>query len=85
MDNVPFHKTSIVKQYLIDCKANILFTPPYSPDYNPIENAFSKIKNSYRKLAIGSSTMIDNIKISLSKITDTDLQAFFNKVKELVS
>jgi transposase len=50
MDNVAFHKTKIVKEYIESTNSNILFVPPYSPDYNPIEMVFSKLKSVYRKI-----------------------------------
>lgn len=52
MDNVSFHKTQIVKETFDNSKYTIVYTPPYSPDYNPIENVFSVVKNSFRKLNV---------------------------------
>lgn len=51
MDNVSFHKSSIVCQAYQDKKVIPLWIPPYTPECNPIENFFSVVKNSYRKLA----------------------------------
>lgn len=50
IDNVPFHRSKIVKQTFDDKHYNMLFTPPYEPKYNPIEHTFFKIKNNFRKL-----------------------------------
>ena len=50
MDNVAFHKTKLFKDMLSETNNTVLYVPPYSPQYNPIEIAFSKIKSSYRKL-----------------------------------
>lgn len=44
MDNLPVHKVRGVRQSIEAVGANLLFLPPYSPDFNPIENAFSKFK-----------------------------------------
>lgn len=49
MDNVSFHKHTSIAAYLASKGARIVFTPPYSPDYNPIENMFSVVKSRYRK------------------------------------
>ena len=49
MDNVSFHHSKIIKNYINSKNWNIIYTPPYSPNFNPIENIFSKIKNYYRK------------------------------------
>ena len=45
MDNVPFHKTKKVKEFVEERGYTLLFLPPYSPFLNPIENLFSKWKN----------------------------------------
>lgn len=49
MDNVRFHHSKIVKEYCFTRKWHIVCTPPYSPWFNPIERAFSIIKNHFRK------------------------------------
>jgi transposase len=49
MDNVSFHKTQCVRDVALLRGFNVIYTPPYSPDCNPIENIFSVLKNSYRK------------------------------------
>ena len=51
MDNLPSHKGSRVRE-LIEAKgASLRYLPPYSPDFNPIENAFAKLKALLRKAA----------------------------------
>ena len=49
MDNLSAHKTAAVQQALN--RAGIKYLPPYSPDFRPIENTFSKIKRRMRELA----------------------------------
>jgi transposase len=44
MDNLPVHKVFGVKAAIESVGASVLFLPPYSPDLNPIEMAFSKLK-----------------------------------------
>lgn len=44
MDNLPVHKTDGVRQAIEKAGSELLFLPPYSPDFNPIENAFAKFK-----------------------------------------
>jgi len=51
MDNLPAHKVSGAREAIEAVGASILFLPPYSPDFNPIEQAFSKIKAILRKAA----------------------------------
>ena len=49
MDNLPAHKVNGVRQAVEAVGAELLYLPPYSPDLNPIEMAFSKIKALLRK------------------------------------
>jgi transposase len=49
MDNLPTHKVAGIAAALEQRGAQLLFLPPYSPDLNPIEQVFSKIKNELRR------------------------------------
>jgi transposase len=51
MDNLPAHKVSGARKAIEAAGARLLFLPPYSPDFNPIEQAFAKIKALLRKAA----------------------------------
>lgn len=51
MDNLSSHKSDKVRQTLEAAGAKQLFLPPYSPDFNPIEKAFSKLKALLRRAA----------------------------------
>ena len=51
LDNLPAHKVSGAREAIETRGAAMLFLPPYSPDFNPIEQAFSKIKSILRKAA----------------------------------
>jgi transposase len=51
MDNLAAHKVTGVRQAIEACGAKLLYLPPYSPDFNPIENAFAKLKAHVRKSA----------------------------------
>jgi transposase len=51
MDNLSSHKTPAVRQAIEAAGATLLFLPPYSPDFNPIEQAFAKLKAHLRKAA----------------------------------
>jgi len=52
MDNLPAHKVVAAKMAIEKRGAWLLFLPPYSPDLNPIELAFSKLKAHMKRLAI---------------------------------
>jgi transposase len=51
LDNPPAHKGAAVRDAVEAVGATLLFPPPYSPDFNPIENAFAKLKTLLRKAA----------------------------------
>ncbi|GBF27364.1 hypothetical protein MnTg02_02416 [bacterium MnTg02] len=51
MDSLPVHKVTGVRQAIEAAGAALLYLPPYSPDFNPIEMAFSKLKALLRKAA----------------------------------
>ena len=52
MDNLPAHKVTGVRATIEQAGATLLYLPPYSPDFNPIEMAFSKLKATLRKAAV---------------------------------
>ena len=48
MDNATFHRKKILTELAIKAKCNVLFLPPYSPDYNPIEKKWANMKKYIR-------------------------------------
>ena len=56
MDNLPAHKPTAVRQAIEMAGAELRFLPPYSPDFNPIEMAFSKFKAFLKQIAARSKT-----------------------------
>ena len=59
MDNASFHKTSLTRQLIEDAGHTLLFLPPYSPDFNPIEKDFAIIKR--RRRFLHHDTPIDDV------------------------
>ena len=51
LDNLPAHKGAAAREAVEAAGARLLFLPPYSPDFNPIENAFAKLKAMLRRAA----------------------------------
>ncbi len=51
LDNLSSHKGARARALIEATRARLLFLPPYSPDFNPIENAFAKLKAFLRKTA----------------------------------
>ena len=68
MDNLAAHKSAPVRNAIEAAGARLLFLPPYSPDLNPIENAFSKLKALLRKAAARS---IDQLWDAIARIIQT--------------
>lgn len=78
LDNLSSHKGPRVRQLVAAAGAGVLYLPPYSPDFNPIEPAFSKIKQLLRSLACrDQKSLWESIQPVLDKITFADAQGFF--------
>lgn len=78
LDNLPTHKVSGVVDAVQARDARVLFLPPYSPDYNPIEQVFSKIKNELRRRELRTIDALENaFGESLDWITQTDAVHYF--------
>ena len=67
MDNLSSHKGPRVHQMIEAAGASLLYLPPYSPDFNPIENAFAKLKALLRKAAERS---VDGLWNAIGRIID---------------
>jgi transposase len=73
LDNLPAHKSPRVDRLVESAGARVLRLPPYSPDYNPIELAISKIKTVLRNLARRTvDDLLAGIREALTTITPTD-------------
>ncbi len=81
MDNMRSHHVKAVKDVIEKAGMVLLYLPPYSPDFNPIEKMWSKIKAILRKMKIRVSDDLPNaIKTAFSQITVTDCQGWFGSV-----
>lgn len=78
LDNLGAHKVDGVRQLVESRGATVLYLPPYSPDFNPIELAWSKIKQLLRG---AKARLIEQLEPALTKalatITPQDAKAFF--------
>ena len=73
MDNLPAHKSPQIDRLVEAVGARVLRLPPYSPDFNPIEMAISKVKTVLRKLAHRSvDGLFNGIGEALQSIRPTD-------------
>jgi transposase len=78
MDNLPAHKVAGVRQAIEAAGAALLYLPPYSPDFNPIEMAFSKLKAILRKAAARTVTdLSEAIAGALNAFTQSGCQNYF--------
>ena len=78
MDNLGAHKGARVRELLEERGCSLLFLPPYSPDFSPIEEAFSKVKAHLRKAAARTrGSLVEAIGRALSAITPEDARGFF--------
>ncbi len=78
MDNLSVHKMKRIRDLIEGCGCHLVFLPPYSPDLNPIEEAFSKIKAIMRKAKARSvQALIEATGQALSAVTERDARGFF--------
>ena len=78
MDNLSAHKNQKVRDLIESVGAQLWFLPPYSPDLNPIEKMWSKIKAILRTLkARTEETLINAIAKALDAITASDAIGWF--------
>jgi transposase len=81
MDNASIHKSKSLQEYTTSKGFVICFTPPYSPEFNPIEMVFGMVKNDYYKLRYQSNFVIEKaIATSVSKVTKSNIINCFEHV-----
>ena len=69
LDNVAFHHSNVIKEFANEQNLILLYTPPYSPWFNPIEGIFSIVKRHYYKSG--------DIEESFDRVTTSHCQSFF--------
>jgi transposase len=78
MDNLPAHKVSGVRDAIEAVGARLLYLPPYSPDFNPIEMAFSQLKAFLRAAAARTiPDLWDALKKALDAFTPNECRNYF--------
>jgi transposase len=78
MDNLQVHKSTKVRKLVESAGASVLFLPPYSPDFSPIEEAFSKIKAILRSIeARTQQTLLEAIGQALDAVSQRDALGWF--------
>jgi transposase len=78
MDNLSAHKVKGVRELIAARRAELLYLPPYSPDFNPIEKAWSKLKQLLRAAKARTAEALDQaITEALKAITAENAAAWF--------
>jgi transposase len=78
MDNLPVHKSQRVSDAIAAAGCTLVFLPPYSPDYSPIENMWSKVKTHLRAAAARTfNAVVDAAGDALRSITPEDCDGYF--------
>lgn len=79
LDNLNSHKGKAVRQAIRTSGSHMLFLPPYSPDLNPIEQVFAKLKHCMRKAAERTKEATwRRVGTLLESFSPTECQAYFN-------
>ena len=78
MDNLPAHKVAGIREAIEAAGAELVYLPPYSPDFNPIEQFFSKLKSYLCKAARRTvDALWDAIGLCLKTLSATECSNFF--------
>ncbi len=78
LDNLGAHKASCLEQVAEERGARVLWLPPYSPDYSPIENCWSKIKTALRAAKARTRDELEKaLATAIQLVTKTDIQGWF--------
>lgn len=79
MDNLAPHKAAGIKEAIEVAGATVLYLPPYSPDFNPIECLWSKVKQFVRSTnARTFDTLSDGVAAALDTVSPSDCQGYFS-------
>ena len=77
MNNLGIHKAKALRQLIRAAGAKLFFLPKYSPDLNPIERVFAKLKHLLRKAARSAETICVTIGEILRAFTPTECANYF--------
>ena len=78
LDNLGAHRASRIEQIAESCGAKVIWLPPYSPDFSPIEQMWSKLKTYLRKVKARTSEELDRaVAEGLQLITESDCRSWF--------
>ena len=79
MDNLSAHKNAQIRRMIESAGCRVIFTPPYSPEFNPIEEAWAKLKDIVRRAETRTREAFDSaVAYALDQICATDISAWVN-------
>lgn len=78
MDNLSAHRDKLAREAIEHAGATILFLPPYSPEWNPIEKVWAKLKEFVRRKSTDTRDLFDDaVAEAMGMISRADLRAWF--------
>jgi transposase len=78
LDNCSIHKTVAIRELCHEAGIELLFLPPYSPDFNPIENMWSKLKAGLRALKAQTyAALVEALKQVFATVSESDILHWF--------
>jgi len=78
MDNAKIHLGKIIREEIEKAGGSLIYLSPYSPDFSPIENFWSKVKNMIRKLKPRSyDDLVKAVDLAMNQVTKIDLRNWF--------
>jgi len=80
MDNVPFHKTGMVRNSVAAAGHHLLYLPPYSPHLNPVESVFSSVRNHVRQEVVQAETLDGYVLNGIRRITGAMARGWIREV-----
>ena len=78
MDNAKFHYGEMVRESIEQAGAKLIYLSPYSPEFSPIENFWSKVKALLKKLKARTyKDLVNGIAESMLEVTEKDIRNWF--------
>lgn len=82
-DNARIHHTKLLKEYTKEKHINMRYNPAYSPEFNPIELCFNKVKCEFRKNT--HDNLENDIVTAFNSISSENCLSFYKKVQEIMN
>lgn len=81
MDNMRTYHSKAFKKVIDELKINVIYLPPYSPDFNPVDNMWSKIKAILQNLKVRVlSELSSAIELAFSLVSHSDCLGWFSTI-----